>query len=683
MPYSRDKVIFYGDQFWVQDPPSAFTFVTISFDKDAILADLDRLSTSALGRSLLDKALNADSLRFVGLTDQDAGGSPAYALNSTYGAKPEAVQINYAKSRDELFWFNSNGVLVQGSTALTIAHELAHIVYETRDPITASTTEQDMNAATFDHAGPQVRAQNVIARQLGMPDQVRVSYGGAVYGYADLANFTLGVSYTDGATVNIVRRGGNGANTMDHSARTDNSRDLMFGEGGDDEINGGGGTDWLYGGDGNDTIHGGTGRDTIWGDDQFDMNVAGNDIIYGEDGSDTIHGGHGDDDVYGGAGNDTIYGDDGNDLLLGEFGADHLIGGSGEDSLLGGLGNDQIEGGEDADVLRGEAGNDQLYGEDGDDVVFGGDGADSIFGGLGADLLRGDGGNDLIYGFDGEDEILGGDGIDRIFGGDAKDIIKGGAGNDIVFGEAGDDLIQGEAGADTLYGEGGEDSLLGGAGNDTLRSGSGDFNGLYGEAGTDTLIFDNGGGGVAEGGKGNDVIDARDSSSGVHVFWSAGDGLDRLAASYAFDVGSLTYTNLDAMLGSSPSARGGINIIEMQGQSINDFKLVWAPAAISTETIDDRNYYLYGGNLRLVDKATGQSGFDLGYVIGKSIIVPPTFSPTYLEFVDIPQLFFADGRFEDSPEGSDNILLEIGGAGSAPPAATMPNSFDADLMLLI
>jgi Ca2+-binding RTX toxin-like protein len=320
MAYNRGSAKFYGEEYWSPIIGESFVYVDIRSYKNDILDDLDRISTSAVGRNLLNKAITADSLRFVGLLDFQSDRSPAYALNATTGHTIEAVQINYAKTANDLYWFNPTGTLVKGDAALTIAHELAHIVYEQDDPRplpneSPESFDARQNTATFDSQGPQVRAQNVIARQLGEPDQVRVSYGGAVYGAADLAQFQTGVSYTDGTTIDNVRRGNNGDNNIDHSARTTSLRDLIFGLGGDDTINSGGGNDWLYGGADNDIIRGGAGNDVIYGDDKFDFSAVGDDTLYGDGGNDRIYGGKGTDTIYGGIGVDFIVGGAGGDFI--------------------------------------------------------------------------------------------------------------------------------------------------------------------------------------------------------------------------------------------------------------------------------------------------------------------------------------------------------------------------------
>jgi Ca2+-binding RTX toxin-like protein len=96
---------------------------------------------------------------------------------------------------------------------------------------------------------------------------------------------------------------------------------------------------------------------------------------------DFLDGSEGDDTIIGGAGNDFLNGRSGDDSLFGGGGNDTLLGGSGDDTLGGGVGND---------VLDGQAGNDLVNGDDGEDViVFGGagDGLDTANGGTGSDTV--------------------------------------------------------------------------------------------------------------------------------------------------------------------------------------------------------------------------------------------------------------------------------------------------------
>ncbi|HSV82048.1 MAG TPA: DUF4347 domain-containing protein, partial [Ramlibacter sp.] len=217
----------------------------------------------------------------------------------------------------------------------------------------------------------------------------------------------------------------------------------------------------------NDTLKGGSGSDTISGYDGNDSiggstGGLGNDMIYGGAGNDTLYGGAGLDTVYGGSGNDFFYVQANDDLVYGEAGNDGLSGADGNDTLYGGDGNDTLIGG---------LGNDVAYGGLGIDVIWGQDGTDLIYGDAGADNLSGDAGNDTIY------------------GGSENDIVRGLADDDLLYGEDGNDTISGDVGNDTLYGDLGDDSLYGGAGIDALTGGGGNdlFVGTAAQLDTDTI----------------------------------------------------------------------------------------------------------------------------------------------------------------------------------------------------
>ncbi len=529
---------------------------------------------------------------------------------------------------------------------------------------------------------------------MGSSNQVRVSYFGAVYGALDLANFQTGVSYTDGATVDVVRRGSASVDNIDHSLKTSSSpnglRDLIFGEGGDDIIDAGAGADFILGGAGGDIIHGGTGNDTIWGDDKFGLSSTGEDILYGDAGNDTIHGGGDTDYIYGGTGTDTLNGDEGDDRLFGDSGADRLRGGDGEDTLRGGDGDDTLSGGNDIDALYGEAGDDILFGDGGDDILFGGDGADDIFGGTGNDLIKGGADDDTIQGFDGIDEIEGGTGNDVIFGDDGDDIIRAENGADTVFGGDDNDLISGGAGIDTLYGEDGDDSLVGGGGADKLVSGRGDNNGLFGEAGNDTLEFDLGGGVAsggtgsdtiivksgsfvsAEGGQGNDVIDVREATGRVEMLWYAGDGFDHVISNRLNVDGLNSVESLLSYLegvGGGPRFRGLTDVT--LDIPIANAQIIWQVELVAQGSVGEDYpipYYIYRGHFAVIDKTqTGIAGIDIGEIYGVSPYSDPvSFSQTYLTFINMPVIRFTDGEFYKSGEGQSNVEIIFGSLPTAP-----------------
>lgn len=641
-------------------------------DRNSINNAIVTLYASPTARSILETASRRGLLSFqTNPAQENVASSP--------------INLNFGQIAN-LAWFNSEGTLVSASLDLVIIHELKHAVSPDGAPdpgypltIVPSAT---VNQADWVTDGPAVRAQNAAARELGRAGEIRISYHGSIYIDKPGQVLVLGQNYTDGATIDSVRiaaeeDGGSGGRDMDERAHSTKLRNLIFGAGSDDIINAAAGNDWVYGGAGGDTINGGFGGDKIWGDDRFDFTVVGDDIIDGGAGADTIVGGpssaNGVDDIRGGDNNDTIYGDFG---VNGPSTIDLSLGY--KDIISGGLGADFINGQQGDDVINGNEGTDTLIGGDGNDEISGGANDDIISGDDGQDTIYGDGGLDTIYGGSGEDTIDGGAGDDSIYGDSENDFIRGGGGIDTIFGGTGDDLIAGNANTDFLYGEDGDDSIVGGGGSDELYSGSGLNNGLFGEDGDDRLVFDSGGG-VAdggtgtdtilvqsgrnvsiEGGKGNDIIDARGAAGYVNTIWNAGDGYDTIKASYSVDITTLTYSNVYSILNSVSDPRG-IRRITFQGQSINNYKLVWSASLINAEPIpgDNRSNYLYGGNMQVVDKATGLTGFDLGVVLGTSPYLDPNFSTLYLRFLDMPSLAFDDAFYNDSGEGSDNITLEI------------------------
>jgi Ca2+-binding RTX toxin-like protein len=150
-----------------------------------------------------------------------------------------------------------------------------------------------MNGAAYEFKGDTVDKQNAIAIEMGYTDYVQASYDAAII--TDDPRFQLlqvGQNYTEGQHVDVVRFGDDlsdfpYADYIDHSARTKDLNDLIFGFSNLDVVFAGAGDDHVYGGGGSDILHG----------DQ------GNDRLYGEDGNDTLEGGPGNDVLWGGARN--------------------------------------------------------------------------------------------------------------------------------------------------------------------------------------------------------------------------------------------------------------------------------------------------------------------------------------------------------------------------------------------
>jgi VCBS repeat-containing protein len=289
-----------------------------------------------------------------------------------------------------------------------------------------------------------------------------------------------------------------------------------------------------------------TGFDDISGDGN-----ALDNLIFGNGGFNDLQGYEGNDVIEGNGGGDGLYGDEGNDVLRG---------GDSDDYLGGGAGDDLLDGGADGDEMAGGAGNDTYYIDSENDTVFEvtGEGVDKVFeriwyyqmGGsienatmLGdfqdindfdARTIEGNALDNIITGNDGANWLAGYGGADTIDGRARDDEIYGGEGGDLIYG--GDDAIRYEPQYIDSYGDlyswnGGDfklstvnrselasnsDFLDGGAGDDSIDAGSGDDR-LYGEegddflyGGDDGLVADSaefGGGNEEEGGGGTDETD--------------------------------------------------------------------------------------------------------------------------------------------------------------------------------
>ena len=245
------------------------------------------------------------------------------------------------------------------------------------------------------------------------------------------------------------------------------------------------------------TITGKSSSETLRGTDEADRIIpnGGEDIIYGGGGDDEINGyPKGERDslglwdswtywysadpiiVYGGSGNDFIIGGQSADEIYGEDGNDYIVGYEGNDNLRGGSGDDYLSGREGDDLLYGDAGNDVIRVDDGNDTVFGGDGDDRINGYINnKDLNRvinwtffiSESGKNILYGENGNDEIVAGSNGDKLYGENGDDILIGGDGDDYLDGGDGDDWLVAGDGDDTLVASNGFDYLSGGNGDDT------------------------------------------------------------------------------------------------------------------------------------------------------------------------------------------------------------------------
>ena len=179
-----------------------------------------------------------------------------------------------------LYYFGAGGKLVPEIAGLTIAHELIHNLLGLGDNVVG--TELQMNGASWDFLGDTVRLQNQIADEAGYWDNGQTNYQQAMMdSWAIFSEFQTGFSYSSDREVSISRYGTAGADLIDHSNRTDDSNDLLFGLAGVDTIKGGTGDDSLWGGTANDVLEGGDGDDLLSGDGGSDSidGGAGTDIV--------------------------------------------------------------------------------------------------------------------------------------------------------------------------------------------------------------------------------------------------------------------------------------------------------------------------------------------------------------------------------------------------------------------
>lgn len=246
----------------------------------------------------------------------------------------------------------------------------------------------------------------------------------------------------------------------------------------------------------------GTGNSTIAG-------TAAADLIWGQGGNDQITAGAGNDFVQGGSNSDTFFAsvNDGDDVYDGGTGTDTYV-----MTATAALANVDLSQGT---ASSSQTGSDQLISIEN---VTGSSGDNIIVGSNGGNVLVGNGGNDSLTGLGGGDDIDGGTGNDTFFFtiGDGNDDYTGGTGSDTIdlsgiTGNTTINLASGSAsgtqiGNDTLSGI---ENVIGGSGNDTI-TGSTLANILRGGAGTDVINAGNGNDTfVAVAGDGNDTYNGQ------------------------------------------------------------------------------------------------------------------------------------------------------------------------------
>ena len=181
----------------------------------------------------------------------------------------------------------------------------------------------------------------------------------------------------------------------------------------------------------------------------FHDNLSGYDIapiltlrqmVFGDGTNENLTGGIGTDHFYGGSGDDYLRGMENNDYLEGNRGDDTLDGGGGADTMLGGQGNDIYIVDNVGDVAR-------EYMDSGIDIVH-----SSVTFTLDSEVenLTLTGSSDINgTGNNLSNTITGNSGINRLDGQGGTDHLVGGIGNDILAGGTGTDLLEGGAGFDT------------------------------------------------------------------------------------------------------------------------------------------------------------------------------------------------------------------------------------------
>lgn len=290
--------------------------------------------------------------------------------------------------------------------------------------------------------------------------------------------------------------------------------------------------------------------------------TLGNDIFSAGAGNDTCIAGAGNDKVDCGAGNDKADGGKGNDIVDGGRGGDTIVGGAGNDKLSGGIGDDDVSGGAGNDKIYGGAGNDTLNGDSGRDRVFGEAGDDNVSGGSGNDYLDGGDGNDFVIGGTGDDRVIGGLGNDTLDwdDGEGNDIMSGNEGRDTIEVngslDRGDNFVlsqelRAEVGnAKALFERTGLDGQP--VGQFNLVVDTAEVFDVIGEGGNDTFVVNDLSGTAVElvkfdGGAGNDLLDARASSTLVEGI--GGEGNDILIGGTGKIVVSPTSTLGDTLTG--------------------------------------------------------------------------------------------------------------------------------------
>jgi RTX calcium-binding nonapeptide repeat (4 copies) len=195
----------------------------------------------------------------------------------------------------QTFFLDATGKPFAANWQRTFLHELAHLIFDERDPVTFGPNGSINGLNPEDLRGSIVDRENAIVDRLKIGGQeARLSYKGwLVKGDIDTEETYETPTGQKFDTATSDHRLSEAPN-VDTNSRFDfrafrNSNDLVVALAGDDTVFGGAGSDYIFGGDGSDELNGG----------------KGDDALIGGRGNDTLDGGAGF-DKYIVSGNDTI-----------------------------------------------------------------------------------------------------------------------------------------------------------------------------------------------------------------------------------------------------------------------------------------------------------------------------------------------------------------------------------------
>lgn len=480
-------------------------------------------------------ALNEVVITSVMINNTFAEASPF--IEEPPGFVRSLVRIDLSRVTEADKWVDTNGVVHAWENSYSsdafvrlFAHELAHAILGTDDPLNSELNSAEASGADAEeaeklndqypvrlHQGGSVAFENWVMASLVPGSPARVSYDD--YLKAPEADFLQHMSLTQGLSIDRAYADqsngglGDGDGVLDTSAATQDLNDLLMGGPGIDTILSGAGRDFVYGGQDGDTIFGGAGDDHLYGDDSDPhAEITGNDLIHGQQGADTLVGGRGNDQLFGGDDNDVLISGPGNDLLDGGLGvetADYQDADAGIELTLTARTLEQRESNQLSVSDDGDGGHDDLFfierieGSTFADTLRLADGvvADDLQGIEYIDLAGnavGDGdtidvsqvvaskvvvnlqkpSNQYVYVPDDNanvslknvENVIGSAGVDWIYGnrGQQETNIQAGGGDDVVLGSGQLATIDLGAGADWLIKAGAGSQITGGTGVDTF-----------------------------------------------------------------------------------------------------------------------------------------------------------------------------------------------------------------------